>query len=138
MNSKPKGWDQAFSFLQGKVHLVVEHTAKMGLESVPNSDNVDSDMERAIEATRKKAKGKGIISPNKGKGVLLKKSVSTTAGKRKRFKEDVSKGPRPSSKSFRTSRTPGIFCKGTGSLKKVIASSGKEKGLSKETRQKVL
>lgn len=79
-----------------------------------------------MEATRTKAKMEVYIFTNRRKGVLKRKPVSTTTGKRKRSEEDIVKRPRTSSKSNRTKRTLGSTGKRTSYSKTVIASFGKK------------
>lgn len=69
------------------------------------------------------------MTPKKEKGVLLKKPVYKTTGKRNRFEINISKGLGPSSKSAKTSGSPGISGKGTGFSKEHATLSSKKKGL---------
>lgn len=47
---------------------------------------VDSDVERKVATSRAKAKGKIVVSPKKGKskGMLIKKPMFKSTGKRKK------------------------------------------------------
>lgn len=95
-------------------------------------------MERSVEATSARAKGKKVVTSKKEKGVLLKKPVSKDTGKRKKSERNIGKGPGPSAKSAKTLGYPGIYGMGTGSSKKAIISSRKKKGLSREVRLDIL
>lgn len=73
-------------------------------------------------------KGKGIVSPKKGEGVLLKKPMSKSTGKRKRSAKVGDKGPGPSPKLAKTSVTHGSSAKETIFQERHLYLLGKRKG----------
>lgn len=77
------------------------------------SDDVDSNVERDMVASRAKVKGKGVVSPKKRKKVLSKKPLSKVTGKRKRSTKVGDKGPGPSPKLAKIWGTPGSSAKET-------------------------
>lgn len=73
----------------------------------------------------RKAKEKRIISPMKGKGVLLKSPMSKTTSKRKMLTKVGNKEPSPILKNSKTSGTHGSSTKETVPLRNDSTSIGK-------------
>lgn len=105
-----------------------------------DDESLDSNIERSVATSRAKVKEKGVASPKKGTptGVLVKKSVPKSTGKRKTSKRDNIKGTGSSPKSSKTSRTPRDSAKGVGPSEKASTYKRKEKVSSREEQQEIL
>ncbi|KAF3656455.1 hypothetical protein FXO38_14143 [Capsicum annuum] len=94
-------------------------------ESEFKSDDVDSDMEKNMSASRARVIEKGVVYLNKGKRVMMKKPVPKSTDKRKRSYKPRTKGSGPTSKFTRTSGAPRVSIKGAGPPRKGFTSNRK-------------